>query len=302
MHPRGLVVGCARGRRQPARGHFVVHPTWTRRREPSLRLLANVVLGADGPHCGRTYVVRRPWPSKARSRACQSREQALYAAGSLSWLASDFLEPAGSWRAAFACSSRRAMSYGAGFSTGSEDLYFVMGRLETSRLAFEEACTTSPIWLVEGGIAAAKHGLGQVYRDLGDIERRCTCFCRSDTSRTGRPGNASQQRFTAWVTSSSRIVSSPQRPTLRGEPLAGAERRHGPADDRILPGGSRGRRRSAWRRGRRRSPVGRRRTPRGSDGGQAARSGARTLRTADGTCRRTPFDRAESTRPTALAG
>jgi predicted ATPase len=121
----------------------------------------------------------------------KSRGQALYAAGSLSWLANDFAQAS-----RFLARSLRLLK-----QTGDElwlarvldrlgDLYFVMGRLETSRLAFEESLQHFTNLAREGGVAAAKHGLGQVYRDLGDMEAARLLLASAAAIHRGRGDRA----------------------------------------------------------------------------------------------------------------
>ena len=100
-----------------------------------------------------------------------SRAQAFYAVGSLSWLMNDFgraeqfLEKSMSlfkeldeklWLA-------RVLEIRAG-------THFVAGELGAARAGFEASMELFGNLSRPGGVAAAMHGLGQVYRDLGDRE------------------------------------------------------------------------------------------------------------------------------------
>jgi predicted ATPase/class 3 adenylate cyclase len=102
----------------------------------------------------------------------KSRAQALYAAGTLSLLADD-LARAGELldQSLHLFDQLGERLWLASVLISRADVHHFAGELEAARVAYEASLQEFGDLSRPGGVAAATHGLGQVYRDLGDREK-----------------------------------------------------------------------------------------------------------------------------------
>jgi predicted ATPase/DNA-binding SARP family transcriptional activator len=99
------------------------------------------------------------------------RAQALYAAGCLGWLANDFATAAELLEESRDVFERLGETlWLARVLDRRADLHFSAGELEAARAAFEASLRNFEELSRPSGVAAARHGLGQAFRDLGDME------------------------------------------------------------------------------------------------------------------------------------
>jgi predicted ATPase/DNA-binding SARP family transcriptional activator len=125
-------------------------------------------------------------------RDAKSLAQALYAAGTLSWLADDLARAAEFLDQSLYLFERLGDKVGLASALNSRaDVHHVAGELEAARVAYEASLKDFGDLSRPGGVAAATHGLGQVYRDLGDREKaRSLLAAAADAHRERDDGTA----------------------------------------------------------------------------------------------------------------